>query len=149
MRTDSHKNFEKYFKELNSTERTEEANKFACGVQDLRKISMDLKGEQWFIHYMGKGLQILLGLEPGDVRVHTQAENRERNVFSKDYSISQNIFKHSGYEEIINSEKTHMNLTKFVPLLIPITIRALELNQIHRNNLATFPDNESLKFTLH
>lgn len=98
---------------------------------------------------MDKGLQILLGLEPGDVQAHTQAEIREGNVFSKDDNISQSIFKYSGYEDIIKSEKTHMYLTKFVPLLIPVSIRTLELNQIHKNNLAIFPDDESLNCTLH
>lgn len=61
----------------------------------------------------------------------------------------QNSFNYSGYEQIIKSEKTHMYLTKFVPLLIPITIRTLELDQIHKNNFTNFPDDESLNFTLH
>lgn len=88
---------------------------------------------------MGRGLQILLGLEPGDVQVHTQVEIREGNVFSKDDNISQNIFKYSGYGKIIKSEKTHMNLTMFAPLLIPDTIRILELDQIHKKQLSYFP----------
>lgn len=76
-----------------------------------------------------------MGLEPGDEQVHTQAEIREGNVFSKDDNVSQN----SGYEEIIKSEKTQMYLTKFVPLLIPITSRTLELAQIDKNSLGDFP----------
>lgn len=110
---------------------------------------MDLKGGLWFIPYMGKELQILLGLEPGDVQVHTQAEISKGNVFSKDDHISQNIFKYSGYGEIMKSEKTHIYFTKFVPLLIPVTIRTLQFKQIHRNNLAIFPTDESLNVTLH
>lgn len=111
----SHRKLKKQSKELNSSERTEEAKEFACGVQDLEESSMDLKGELWFIHYLGKGPQILLRLEPRHVQFHTWAEIREGNLFSKDDNISRNVFKYSGYEEIIKSDKTPCTLQNLFP----------------------------------
>lgn len=46
-----------------------------------------------------------------------------------------NIFKYSDYEEIIKSEKIYTYITKFVSLLIPITIRVSKLTKFKLNNL--------------
>lgn len=46
-----------------------------------------------------------------------------------------NIFKYSDYEEIIKSKKIYTYITKFVSLLIPITIRVSKLTKFKLNNL--------------